>query len=93
MYDGALTFLKNLFASAERAESERVTAPPAPGITRTPTREVIFTGRTRIQTKRRMIRYWSEHHSALDMGLDEFSRCCTLLEDERTIVFHGREAA
>ena len=60
------------------------TAPATP-----PTRAelILFEGLDRRDAKRQMLRYWSLNSAKLDMGLDEFARCCTLRPNGRTIVF------
>jgi len=60
----------------------------SPRMSQPSNREIVFAGRNRVEAKRQMIRFWSEHQNRLGMGLHEFTRCCALMDDERTIVFH-----
>ena len=82
--DGVLTLIKNAFAKP----TGRIHHGVSPRVNASRANEVVFAGRTRIESKRKMIRFWSEHQSRLGMDLHEFTRCCALMEDERTIVFH-----
>ena len=55
----------------------------------TDVQEVVFRGRTRLDTKRQLIRYWSIHQNELGMKLSEFLQCCILMKDNKTIIFKG----
>jgi len=48
-------------------------------------KQIVFSGRTKLDTKRQIARYWSKNQANLGMGLSEFTRRCKML-DERTIV-------
>ena len=82
--NGVLTLIMNAFAKP----TGRIHHGVSPQVNTSQAKEIVFAGRTRIESKRKMIRFWSEHQSRLGMDLHEFTRCCALMEDERTIVFH-----
>lgn len=48
-------------------------------------KQIVFSGRTKLDTKRQIARYWSMNQAHLGMGLSEFTRRCKMLDD-RTIV-------
>lgn len=65
-----------MFVNADAAPIQVVNAP-----------RIVFEGRNRLETKRQMLRFWERNQDRLQMGLHEFLRRCTLMEDERTVVF------
>jgi len=50
---------------------------------------VAFRGRSRADTKRALLKYWSANEHRLNMELDEFVSRCTLVHDAH-IVFEPR---
>jgi hypothetical protein len=49
--------------------------------------KVNFTGRNRVQVKRKALDYWFHNRDRLRLGLNEFFSHCRLSSDERTITF------
>jgi len=50
-----------------------------------PREAVIFDGRTPTETKRKLIRFWSENQTTLGMGLNDFTRRCVLQDDGKVV--------
>lgn len=51
------------------------------------TDRVVFHGHSRVDVKRRAVRWWSRH-AAATMPLPNFLAACRMDPTERTIVFH-----
>ena len=47
---------------------------------------VVFEGRSRAESKREMLKYWSQHERELGIGLNEFQQRCAQ-KGERKFVF------
>lgn len=69
--NGVIQLIGKVFRSEERRSVE----------------DVVFSGQTRLDAKRAMLRYWSQNEDNLGLEFTEFQRRCRLLEDDRTIVF------
>lgn len=49
---------------------------------------ITFTGRTRMDAKRKALNYWYMNQNALAMSIREFSTRLVLLPDGKSIVFY-----
>ena len=49
-----------------------------------------FSGRDRVQARRKALDWWFQHRQALGLRLLEFLACCRFSDDQRTIHFTGR---
>lgn len=80
-YHGAIQRNLNRFLGVLLANP---VAPPTPV-----KRDVVFKGRSRHDTNRALLKYWSTTESHTGMELDEFRRRCTRTPDE-AVVFRAR---
>jgi hypothetical protein len=71
---GVIQLIGRVFAREDQKEA------PAAG-------DIIFSGQTRLDAKRAMLRYWMKNQFDLGLDLPEFKQRCRLLNDDRTIVF------
>ncbi len=47
-----------------------------------------FTGKNRLDAKRKAIRYWFTHRDALNQSMEDFAKHCTLSPDQKVITYH-----
>lgn len=50
-------------------------------------RPLKFTGKNRLDAKRKALRYWYTHREALHESVEDFSRRCTLSPDQKVITY------
>ena len=57
-------------------------------MTPTPPQGVLkFTGRNRLEVKRKALRFWRSHQDVLNESVQDFARRCTLSSDEKIITY------
>ena len=57
-------------------------------MTPTPPQGVLkFTGRNRLEVKRKALRFWRSHQDVLNESMQDFARHCTLSPDEKVITY------
>jgi hypothetical protein len=57
-------------------------------MTLTPPRGVLkFTGRNRLEAKRKALRFWRSHQELLNENMQGFAKHCTLSPDEKVITY------
>lgn len=52
-------------------------------------RDIVFQGRTRLDAKRAMLRYWARHQNRMNLEFDQFMSQCRLQGDNKTIIFRA----
>ena len=52
-----------------------------------------FTGRNRLEAKRKALRFWRSHQDVLNEGIQDFARHCTLSPDEKIITYRRHPTA
>lgn len=58
-------------------------------MTLTPTQGVLkFTGRNRLEAKRKALRFWQSHLDLLNVSMQDFAKHCTLSLDGKVITYH-----
>jgi hypothetical protein len=50
-------------------------------------RTLKFTGKNRLDAKRKALRFWYEHRQALRESVTDFARRCTLSPDQKVITY------
>ena len=57
-------------------------------MTLTPPQGVLkFTGRNRLEVKRKALRFWRSHQELLNVSMQDFAKHCTLSPDEKVITY------
>ena len=58
-------------------------------MTLTPLQGVLkFIGRSRLEAKRKALRFWRSHQGLLHESMQDFVKRCTLSPDEKVITYH-----
>ena len=52
-----------------------------------------FTGRNRLEAKRKALRFWQSHQGLLNVSVHDFAKHCTLSLDEKVITYHRQPAS
>jgi hypothetical protein len=47
-----------------------------------------FTGRNRLEAKRKALRFWHTYQALLHESMEDFVKHCTLSPDEKVITYH-----
>jgi hypothetical protein len=47
-----------------------------------------FTGRNRLEAKRKALRFWHTHQELLHESMEDFVKHCTLSPDQKVITYH-----
>jgi hypothetical protein len=50
-------------------------------------RTLKFTGKNRLEAKRKALRFWYEHRKSLQESVADFARRCTLSADQKVITY------
>jgi hypothetical protein len=50
-------------------------------------RTLKFTGRNRLDAKRKALRFWYEHRDTLHLSMQDFAKQCTLSPDQKVITY------
>jgi hypothetical protein len=50
-------------------------------------RTLKFTGRNRLEAKRKALRYWMTHRNVLRESMEDFAKHCTLSPDQKVITY------
>lgn len=82
--DGVVELIRSVFGSGGVSGNQYVDA--ASGSRHVQTDSVVFSGRTKVEAKRALLRYWSRNRDDIDLTFEQLQRRCRLLEDGRTIV-------
>lgn len=53
----------------------------------TPQGALKFTGRNRLEAKRKALRFWRSHQELLNESMQDFAKHCTLSPDEKVITY------
>ncbi|WP_168210337.1 hypothetical protein [Persicimonas caeni] len=46
----------------------------------------MFSGRTRVESKRALLRYWQQNRQSLGVDFRQLQQRCRILDDDKTIV-------
>jgi len=82
---GVIKRILNVFNSDDLTSNTFVNA--TQGAETPYTRDVVFSGKTQVESKRALLRYWADNRTTLDLDFKELQQRCKLLEDGTTIVF------
>jgi hypothetical protein len=50
-------------------------------------RTLKFTGKNRLEAKRKALRFWYEHRQTLHESVEDFAKRCTLSPDQKVITY------
>jgi hypothetical protein len=53
-------------------------------------RTLKFTGKNRLEAKRKALRFWYEHRKSLRESVEDFAKRCTLSPDQKVITYRRR---
>ncbi|MGM0558289.1 MAG: hypothetical protein ACQEVA_18035 [Myxococcota bacterium] len=88
MPDGVIELIQRVFGSDGVSGNQYVNA--ASGPRQADSGSIVFSGRSKVEAKRALLRYWSQNRGDIDLTFDELQQRCRLLEDGKTIVFDKR---
>lgn len=55
-------------------------------------RTLKFTGKNRLDAKRKALRFWYTHRETLHESIRDFARHCTLSPDQKVVIYRRRES-
>ncbi len=82
--DGVIELIQKVFGSQAISSNPYVNA--TTGEANPYSSGIVFSGRTRVESKRALLRYWSQNHQSLGVDFRELQNRCRILDDEKTIV-------
>jgi hypothetical protein len=53
-------------------------------------RTLKFTGKNRLEAKRKALRFWYEHRQSLHESVEDFAKRCSLSPDQKVITYRRR---